>query len=44
MSKENKMLEVKKCKSKDRTVQMRTKSALMLEIKAKGSFIKWMRR
>lgn len=44
MSKENKMLEVKKCGSKDRTVQMQAQLTLALEIKAKGSFIKWMRR
>lgn len=44
MSKENKMLEVKKCGSKDRTVQRHAKLALMLEIKAEGSFIKWTER
>lgn len=40
MSKESKMLEVKKCGSKDRTVQMQAQLTLVLEMKAKGSFIK----
>lgn len=40
MSKEGKMLEVKKCGSKDRTVQMQAQLTLVLEMKAKGSFIK----
>lgn len=44
MSKESKILEVKKCGSKDRTVQMQAQLTLVLEMKAKGSFIKWMRR
>lgn len=40
MSKENKMLEVKKRGSKDRTVQMQVQLTRVLEFKAKGSFIK----
>lgn len=38
--KESKMLEVKKCASKDRTVQKHAQLTLVLEMKAKGSFIK----